>query len=157
MADYVRSRLGRFVKNGGRNATVTYHYATALWKEHRQHPEAVPIEEVESLLMTALALRPDYADARLQLGIVYHDQQRYAEAVDQYRKALKIAPGVATTHYRLGQALARMGDKSGAQQAFAAYEKLRPQEVAATQKQSADIQQFVYTMRDASGTATRPK
>jgi tetratricopeptide (TPR) repeat protein len=156
MADYVRSRLGRFIKNGGRNATVTYHYATALWKEYRQHPEAVPIGEVESLLMTALALRPDYADARLQLGIVYHDQQKYREAVDQYRKALRIAPGVATTHYRLGQVLARMGDKSRAQEEFAVYERLRSQEVADTQKQSAQIQQFVYTMRGASGTATKP-
>lgn len=149
MADQVRSRLAQFLDSGWPNAAVSYYYGVALWKEHRQHPEAVPVTEVESLLTTAVTLQPDYADAHLQLGIVYADQHKYADAATQYQQALKLAPTVAATHYRLGQAFARMGDKSRAQHEFAIYERLQHEEVADTQKRNAEIQQFVYTMRAA--------
>jgi tetratricopeptide (TPR) repeat protein len=155
-ADHVKSRLAQFLRSGRQDAAIAYRYATALWNEHQQHPEAARVAEVESLLMTAVTLQPDYTEAHLQLGVVYADQQKYDEAARHYRQAVALAPNVAAAHYRLGRLLARMGDKSRAQEEFAIYERLRSQEVADTQKQSAEIQQFVYTMRDASGTATKP-
>jgi tetratricopeptide (TPR) repeat protein len=156
MADQVRSRLARFVKNDRSNAVIIYYYATALWREHQQNPEAVPIAEIGSLLTTAAALQPGYADVFLQLGNVYAQQQKYAEAVRQYEKALRLAPDVATTHYRLGQVLARMGNSPRARQELATYERLRKQEAADTDKQRSEIQQFVYTIRSAGETAAKP-
>jgi len=149
MADQVRSRLARFVEEGGRHAGVSYHYATALWKERQRHPETVDIAKVESLLRSAVALQPDNADVHLQLGIVYAEQRRHAEAAAQYQQALRIAPTVAATHYRLGQAFARMGDKARAQLEFATYERLQSREAADAQKENVEIQQFVYSMRGA--------
>jgi tetratricopeptide (TPR) repeat protein len=155
VADQVRWRLARFVKSHPQNAVITYNYAAALWRDHQQNPESVPISKIESLFATVAELQPDYADAFLQLGVVYAQQQKYTQAIQQYEKALGIAPDVASTHYRLGQVLARMGDRSRAQQELATYERLRHQEAADTQKQHDEIQQFVYTMRSAPGTATK--
>jgi tetratricopeptide (TPR) repeat protein len=157
MADHVRSRLAQFVQNGGHNAAISYYYGMALWKQHQQRPETVQIAEVESSLITAIALDPGYTAAHLQLGVVYAEQHKYAEAAMQYEQAVKLAPDAAATHYRLGQVLARMGDKSRAEQEFVTYERLRNQEVADNQKQNADIQQFVYTMRGAPESPTKPK
>jgi tetratricopeptide (TPR) repeat protein len=107
-------------------------------------------------LKTAVTLEPNHAEAHLQLGTVYAEQRKYAEAAAEYQRALEIAPNVAATHYRLGQAFARTGDKSRAQEEFVIYERLRNQEVTEVQKQNAEIQQFVYTMRAAhEGSAKR--
>jgi tetratricopeptide (TPR) repeat protein len=156
MAEQVRSRLAQFLQSGGRNATIAYYYAMALWKEHQLNPETGQVNDIESQLKSAIALDPDYANAHLQLGIVYAEMKKYADAAAEYQRALKIAPDVAATHYRLGQAFARTGDRTRAQQEFAVYEKLQNQEVADKQKQSAEIQQFVYTMRSAPENAASP-
>jgi len=153
MADEVRSRFRQFVESGGRDASIRYYYAVSLWREHEGNPESVQPAEIESLLKSAISLQRDYADAYLQLGIIYAEQHKYAEAAAQYEQALKTAPNVPATHYRLGQALSRMGDKSRAEQEFTAFERLHNQEVAATEKQNSDIQQFVYTMRNAASPA----
>jgi len=138
MADEVRSRFRQFVESGGRDASIRYYYAVSLWREHEGNPESVQPAEIESLLKSAISLQRDYADAYLQLGIIYAEQHKYAEAAAQYEQALKTAPNVPATHYRLGQALSRMGDKSRAEQEFTAFERLHNQEVAATEKQNSD-------------------
>jgi hypothetical protein len=64
-------------------------------------------------------------------------------------------PDAAVVHYRLGQALARSGETARAKQEFAEFERLRAREVADTDKQTTDIQLFIYTMRNSNGTAKR--
>ena len=44
------------------------------------------------------------------------------EATEQYNLALKINPNAANTHYRLGQALARLGSQTRAQEEFAIFQ-----------------------------------
>jgi cytochrome c-type biogenesis protein CcmH/NrfG len=58
---------------------------------------------------------PANADAYMELGIIYAALRQFGEAIDQYQRALKIDPGNAVAHYRLGEALARSGDNAGAQ------------------------------------------
>jgi hypothetical protein len=68
----------------------------------------------------------------------------------QYEEALKIDPNTAAVHYRLGQALARTGAAARAQREFAEFERLQAHEVDETEKQNAEIQQFVYTLRHST-------
>ena len=103
---------------------------------------------MESHLKHALALNPDYADAFFQLGVFYADERKYAEAVEQYQRALKINPNAANTHYRLGQALARLGNGSRAQEEFAIFQRLRKSESEAIDSKQNQIQQFVYSIKN---------
>jgi tetratricopeptide (TPR) repeat protein len=105
---------------------------------------------VESLLKAAAAFDASFADARLQLGILYANQHKFDEAIGQYEQALKINTDNAAVHYRLGQSLARTGATARAKEEFAEFERLRTQEVDAANKKSAEIQQFVYTLRQAN-------
>jgi tetratricopeptide (TPR) repeat protein len=154
IADQVRSRLARLVASGGGTPSIRYYYAVSLWKEHENNPDAVPANQIVALLKNVISQQPDNADAHSQLGAVYAEQHDYADAAKQFEQAIKYAPNIAANHYRLGQALAREGEKTRAQAEFAIFERLHKQQVADTEKQNGEIQQFVYSMRNgASGAA----
>jgi tetratricopeptide (TPR) repeat protein len=146
-ATQVRERLQSAVQAFPRNPELPYFYALSLWKESQDRTAQVSFDTIESLLKRAVALDPKYGDAYLQLGIVYAHEQKYSEAIAQYRRALRTSTNSATIHYRLGQALVRLGDSTQAQREFDQFERLRTSETDARNKQTADIQQFVYTMK----------
>ena len=148
--DEVRSRLHRFLITEPPNASIPYYYAIALWKQSQAQPETTQFAEIETLLKSAVSLDPRNADAYLQLGILYASQRKYNDAMTQYEEALEINPNTAAVHYRLGQALARTGAAARAQREFAEFERLQAHEVDETEKQNAEIQQFVYSLRNAN-------
>jgi Flp pilus assembly protein TadD len=137
----VRQRMQRFVANGPPNASIRYFYAMSLRKRQQEQPGTVSHVEIEALLKSAIVLDPAYADAYLELGIIYAARRQFG-AIDQYQRALKIDPDNAVAHYRLGQALARAGDNAGGQKEFSEFERLCKQQVSDDQKRDASIQQF---------------
>lgn len=155
VAEQVRTRLKTFIEKNSRNAAVCYYYALALWKANEKEPHPELAEESESLLKSALAINPGYTDAYLQLGIIDANQNRYSDAIINYEKALKLDPNLANVHYRLGQALMRAGDAASAREEFAAFERLRQKQAQESDKESSEIQQFVYTMRNPSEKSAR--
>ena len=82
------------------------------------------------------------------MGNLYSDQNKYAEAIPEYVRALQLSPDLADAHYRLGQAYVRTGDKERAQQQFQMYQQLRAEHLAEVDKQRAEIRQFVYSAKD---------
>ncbi|MBI4938222.1 MAG: tetratricopeptide repeat protein, partial [Nitrosomonadales bacterium] len=57
----------------------------------------------------ALALKPDYAEAHVNLGNVLQAQGKLDEAVESYRRALQSNPALADAHVNLGNALSEQG------------------------------------------------
>jgi tetratricopeptide (TPR) repeat protein len=150
VTDEVRSRLHRFLETGPPNASVRYYYAMTLWRQGEAQPETAEWAEIESLLKSTVLLDPQNADAHFQLGILYANQRKYNDAITQYEQALEIDRDTAAIHYRLGQALARTGAARRAREEFAQFERMHAREVEETVKQTADIQQFVYTLRHST-------
>jgi tetratricopeptide (TPR) repeat protein len=148
LKDDIIARFDRFVK-AHRDSTVSYYYAMALWRQGGEMPAEKQMAAVETLLESAVAMDPGLLDGHLQLGILYASQRKYSEAISQYEQALKISPSSAAVHYRLGQALARSGAVARSKEEFALFERFRAEETAAANKKSAEIQQFVYTLRDS--------
>ncbi len=147
-ADEVIERFRRFAELQPRNARASYYYAMSLWKGKRAQDPGLDLHQIESLLKTAVALDPKFAEAHLQLGNLYSDQNKYADAIPEYTMALNLSPQLADAHYRLGQAYVRTGDKERAQQQFQVYQQLRAEHLAEVDKQRADIRQFVYSAKD---------
>ena len=150
LADQVLARLRSFLNQDTGNAQVRYYYAMCLWKLNEKEPDAELPAQIESLLKTSIALDPTYADADLQLGILHANQRKYQEAISNYEEALKVNPNLPGLHYRLGQALARTGDTAHAKEELSQFERLRQTSVDEANKQHAEIQQFVYTMRNSN-------
>ena len=148
-ANEVIERFRRFAELQPKNARAPYYYAMSLWKGKRAQDADIDLHQIEALLKAAIALDPKFAEARLQLGNLYSDQKRYADAIPQYVSALKENPELGDAHYRLGQAYVRTGDKQRAQEHFEVYQRVRAEHLAEIDKQRAEVRQFVYTAKNA--------
>lgn len=141
----VTGRFARFAKLQPRNAQALYYYAMSLWKASRGENGAANNPQVQSLLERAVSLDPAFADAHLQLGILYAGQRQWTLAVPQYRAALRSDPNLPDAHYRLGEALVRTGDRVAAQTEFQIFNRLHQAQVKEDARQRSEITQFVYT------------
>ncbi len=148
-ADEVIQRFRRFAELQPNNARALYYYAMSLWKGKRAQDPTLDLRQIESLLSKSLALDPKLAEAHLQLGNLYSDQNKYAQAIPEYTRALELNSDLADAYYRLGQAYVRTGEKDRAQQQFHVYQRLREQHLADLDKQRAEIRQFVYSAKDS--------
>jgi len=147
-ADEVVQRFRRFAELQPQSPRASYYYAMSLWKGKRAQDSGLDPQQIEALLKKAIALDPKFAEARLQLGNLYSDQNKYAESIPEYERALALSPDLADIHYRLGQAFVHTGQKDRAQQQFQVYQQLRAEHLAEIDKQRADIRQFVYSAKD---------
>src|SRR6266446_7034778 len=148
-AGEVIQRFRRFAELQPNNARALYYYAMSLWKGKRAQDPSLDLRQIESLLTRSLALDPKLAEAHLQLGNLYSDQNKYAEAIPEYVRALEVNSDLADAHYRLGQAYVRTGARDRAQEQFQVYQQLRAQHLADLDKQRADVRQFVYSAKDS--------
>ena len=144
------ARFRRFSELQPSNAKAHYYYAMSLWKGKRAEDATLDFQQIEGLLKKSLALDPKSAEAHLQLGNLYSDQAKFAEAIPEYETARQLDPDLADVRYRLGQAYVRTGKKDEAQAEFAVYQKLREQKLADLDKQRAEIRQFVYSAKDGA-------
>jgi tetratricopeptide (TPR) repeat protein len=147
-ADEVIKRFRRFAELQPRNGRALYYYAMSLWKGKRAQDPSLDLHQIESLLAKSIELDPTLAEAQLQLGNLYSDQSKYAEAIPHYRRALELNADLADAHYRLGQAYVRTGEKDRAQGELQVYQQLRTQHLADLDKQRAEVRQFVYAAKD---------
>jgi tetratricopeptide (TPR) repeat protein len=147
LATRIRSRIQSFINHGAQSAELNYYLAVCLWKGNQVDSSPELTSQIEALLKRAITLDPNYADAYFQLGNLYAEQHKYQDAIVQYESALDVNGGSANIHYRLGQALARAGNGTRAQEEFAVFERLRKDESDATDKAQSQIQQFVYAIR----------
>ena len=148
-ADEVIERFRRFAELQPNNGRALYYYALSLWKGKREKDPNLDIHQIESLLKKSIALDPSIAESHLQLGNLYSDQNRFTEAIPEYLRARELGPDLSDVRYRLGQAYVRTGQKELAQNEFEVYQKLRQQHLAETDKQRADIRQFVFSEKDS--------
>jgi Flp pilus assembly protein TadD len=150
-ADEVVQRFQRLAELRPRDAQAAFYYAMSLWKGRRQETSEAYLDQVESSLKKAIALDPSLAEAHLQLGNLYSQRRRYAEAVPEYQQALKLSPNIPDAHFRLGQAYNHLGEKDLADKEFQLHQQLYAQHLADDDKRRSEIRQFVYSMKGAPG------
>jgi len=125
LASEVTERLAGFVKAHPQNAMAHLYYALSLWRGARTRLEPEDLRRVETLLRRAVTLDPTLARGFLELGILLSDQERYAESVEQLRRATTLQPGVAQAHYRLAQAYRRTGQTALAEKELEIFQTLK--------------------------------
>lgn len=149
-ANEVIERFRRFAELQPNNARAQYYYAMSLWKGKRAQDPTLDPRQIEALLKKSTALDSTIPEAHLQLGNLYADRGKYAEAIPEYLRARELGPDLSDVRYRLGQAYVRIGEKEKAQAEFEVYQRLREQHLAEVDKQRADIRQFVYGEKDGA-------
>ena len=146
-------KLTRFVHEHPENAFASYYLAVALWKRVGM-ADSHAANRVEDLLNESVKIRPTFAEAYLQLGIVYAAMENMRSAVTAYEMAKNTDPDLAEAHFRLGQAYKRLNQAEKAHQEFAAYERIQNTKAEAIEQQRREIQQFVIVYKDKPGAST---
>lgn len=120
-AGEVDSRLALFAREYPGNAAANFYYALSLTRRSEGGKPANE-KQAKKLLQTAINLRPQWADAHYQLGLIYEDESRTEEAIHEYRTAAQLNPQLAKAHYHLGRLYAKQGQTQLAQSEFRAFE-----------------------------------
>jgi tetratricopeptide (TPR) repeat protein len=79
-----------------------------------------PHEEVIGAYQKAIELDPKSAGALVNLGTIYFNARKWAEAERHYRQALEVDPGYALAHFDLANLYDERGDRSKAQHHYEA-------------------------------------
>jgi tetratricopeptide (TPR) repeat protein len=126
-ASAISERLARFAALYPTSSAANYYYAISLRKrESASIAEANNNQrEAEKYLTKALELKPDFADAHYQLGLLYEDQKQDTEAIHQYELAAKFQPSLLKAHYHLAQLYRKKGQNALAEKEFRRVELLK--------------------------------
>ena len=151
-ADDVLQRFHRYAELRPDDARAQYYYAMSLWKGKRAGDANVDFQAVQSLLQKAISLDDSLAEAHVQLGDLFAGQHQYEKSIPEYVRALELNPNLSDAHYRLGTDYVHIGQKDEAQKEFAVYQKLRAEHLAESDKERAEVQQFVYSEKSDSST-----
>lgn len=105
------------------------HYVFALGEDEAGRPDAA-IRALE----VALALRPDYPDARFRLAGLLLARQRFPEAVTEWQRYLTQVPTAHGARLQLAQALSQSGNLKAAEAELRKLLKIDSTKLAATRK-----------------------
>jgi len=134
--------LERFVTRQPESAEANYYFAAWLWRK-----QTAPATRVESLLEKAARIDPHFAPASLLLGVVLAQQKRWPEAIAAYQTAIAAGPPTPEVHYRLAQALERIGATEKAHRELEIYRQLSEQSAKTEDRERSEIQDFVFRLR----------
>ncbi len=138
------------------DAAVERHFAAA-----QQAHRAKDLVTAEHEYQAVVALAPDFAEAHMNLGLVYQLQDRAPEAMTEFRRALKLKPNLTGANFFLGVDLCKRGEGAKAIPYLQAAQRLQPNLpditlwLATAQQITGDFSAEVATLQQ--GLALQPK
>ena len=91
-------------------------FATPGW-------QVTKFDEINHGLLV-LRIKPDFAPAYNNMGLVYDKLGQPLDAVKAYKEAIRVEPDYVSAHFNLGAALLQKGDKTGALDEYKILKKL---------------------------------
>jgi Tfp pilus assembly protein PilF len=140
----VSSRFEEYVKNAPKDPKAPFYYAMNLWDSDNGQAEGTDMAKVKSLLQQAILLDPRFAEAHLQLGILYEKESNQQLALSEFEHAVALDASLSIAHFRLGHALIRSGDLKRGRRELEEGETLKTQEEDKIQHKQQEILQFLY-------------
>lgn len=92
------------------------------------------LDDAISAISQVLQQQPRNAKARELLGIAYSQKGMFQEAVEEFRRAISIAPTSASTHFNLGMTYEKMGRSDLAKGEYYQTVQCDPKHVRARQR-----------------------
>jgi Flp pilus assembly protein TadD len=77
-------------------------------------------------LQRAIDLRPDYAEALNNLGVLFVRQQDLAKAEEQFKSGIRVAPGYDQSYINLARLYAMRSDKASAKEVLLDLLRIQP-------------------------------
>ena len=135
---------------GPASGRIQNHFAAA--QQAQQHNDYATAErEYQAVLIEA----PGFAEAHMNLGLIYQLQDRAPEAMAQFRQALKIKPTLAGANFFLGVDYCKNGEGANAIPYLKAASRQQPNQpdiwswLATAQEMSGDTAAEIATLKHA--------
>ena len=101
-------------------------YSELYYNLSLAHNKQGDFENAVNAILKAIALDPDYSEARNQLGNLYLAMNRLQEAAKEFEKAIELDPTHVTAHNNLGLIYSQRGKTEDAIKAFQEAVRLDP-------------------------------
>jgi predicted Zn-dependent protease len=111
--------------------------------------------------MAVLAIKPDFAEVHMNLGLLYQLQDRIPDAMTEFRRALKLKPALTGANFFLGVDYCKSGEGAKAVSYLTAAAHAEPNRpdiwswLATAYEMSGDINAEVATLREAIASQPR--
>lgn len=89
----------------------------------KQHFVSKDYEQAEPFLRRVAQQQPAYADVQNMLGVIYHDEGRFNEAIDAFKAALKTNPNYTEAALNLAVLYNDLGEYKDAKKIYAKLQK----------------------------------
>jgi tetratricopeptide (TPR) repeat protein len=126
----IRKRLEEFVHLYPNNGPAIYYYAMSLWERPEGQP-AADLGVIEALLHKAVAADPALYEAHFQLGVLYQNQQKYQDAIGEFKQTIKLRPDYGSAHYHLFLLYTRTHQKQLADEHLAILKQIKQEDTEA--------------------------
>lgn len=103
----------------------------------------------------AIALDPNNPQGYLNLGGIYYQQGKWAEAQRQFQIAVNLKPDFANAYYNLGHALQQQGDLQNALSQYRIVKSLSAKDSESLKKIDAEITQLTQKIGDENVTGVK--
>lgn len=111
--------------------TVRSASAQQVFSDARALQDRGDLEGALALYVSALEIDPNYAQAHVNLIVVYGQLDRHDEVAGHYERAVSLNPSIAEAHYNYGVSRHLAADYSGAAAAFRKALAINPQDANA--------------------------
>ena len=135
------SRLQAFADAHPENAAVATYAASALLIRPQGEQD---LPRVEKLLRSALRTKPDDSQAFYQLGVLYQQELRWPESVDNLKQAVALRPAFAEAHYRLARAYFHLGDRPHGDSELALQKRYQEEERETRDRSMKSVTLFLF-------------
>jgi tetratricopeptide (TPR) repeat protein len=111
--------IGDFAERHPGNAASTTYAAVAILHAPKEKQD---LGRAESLLRSAIAADPQYAEAYFQLGVLEQTRLQWKESAIALEKSIALRPSSPEAHYRLSRAYTHLGRRDEAQAEIALHQ-----------------------------------
>lgn len=144
----VTARFKRYVKYAPRDPKARFYYAMSLLGTDGEDANGADKQQIKELLQEAIRLDPRYAEAHLQLGILYAAESQDRAALAEFQRAVALDPKLSVARYRLGQMLFRLGHDEAGRKQIAAWKQINSAQQDDVARQQKQILKFLYGQTD---------
>ena len=123
---YANSGDYKSAVRGYEEAFSLYSGYDLFWGLGKAYREVGDLSKAENILLKAIQTNPEREEAHLQLGIVYHDLEKYEDAKREYSIAIENNPQNKENYLHLGLVLGELGEYRGALESFKRAVKIDP-------------------------------
>ena len=131
-------------------AQAQYCYGALLLRHGEGNARPESLQLAQPLLERAVELKPDFADAHLELGNLHVARREYTKALEEFTQAVRVNPRSEMAHYRLGQTYRNLHQLDAAQKELAIYTDLTRSRRELMARSRAAIKQFVLAQSETT-------